>query len=222
MSVENVRTSAGSLLLVSPSRPLTYDAAGFQAMPWTEVSEITDLGEFGREYSQATHQPLATRRTVKRKGSFNDGSITLPMARDAKDAGQMVMTAAAGSDESYSYCIQLQDGARFYFTAQCMSFKTNVGSVDSITGKSAQLEIDNDIIETAGISYALEYKADANGSIVGVATQSVLSGGMGAPVFAQAAAGYEFEKWSDDKTVNPRADGPVLADLSVTAQFVVI
>lgn len=219
MSVENVRTSAGSKLLVNPSRPVTYDAAGFQALQWTEVAEITDLGEFGREYNQATHQPLATRRTIKRKGSFNDGSITLPMARDSRDAGQALMSAAADSDDSYSYCIQLQDGSRFYFTAQCMSFKTNLGGVDSITGKSAQLEIDNDIIEVSGVNYTLTYAAGSNGSIVGTTPQSVLQGGMGKPVFAQPDAGYRFLKWSDNKTDNPRADGPVVADINLTAEF---
>ena len=71
MSVKNVRTSAGSVLLVSPTRPVTYDAAGFQSLAWTEVAEITDLGEFGREYSQVTHAPLGTRRTIKRRGGFN-------------------------------------------------------------------------------------------------------------------------------------------------------
>ena len=80
MSVNDVRTSAGSMLLVSASRPVTYDAAGFQALALIEVAEITDLGEFGREYNPVTHQPVRTRRVVKRKGSFDDGSITLPMA----------------------------------------------------------------------------------------------------------------------------------------------
>jgi len=219
MSVENVRTSAGSVLLVSPTRPVTYDAAGFQALAWTEVAEITDLGEFGREFAQVTHAPVGTRRTIKRKGSFNDGSITLPMARDAKDAGQALMTAALDTDDSFSYCIQLQDGSRFYFTAQCMSFKTSVGGVDSITGKSAQLEIDNDIIEVSGVSFVVTYTADANGSIVGDTPQSVLQGGMGKPVFAQPAAGYRFLKWSDNSVANPRADGPIVAALNLTAQF---
>ncbi len=221
MSVNDVRTSAGSLLLVSASRPITYDAAGFQALALIEVAEITDLGEFGRVFASVTHKAVGSRRTVKRKGSFDDGSITLPMARDANDPGQKLMHAASLTDESYSYCIQLQDGTRNYFTAQCMSFKTTVGGVDSITGKTAQLEIDNDIIEVAGISYAVKYLAVANGSIVGDGDQLVLQGGMSAPVFAQAAAGYHFTQWSDSKTVNPRSDGPVTAALSVTATFVV-
>ena len=218
--MSNARTTAGSSLLVCPIVPATYDRAGFQALDFTEVGEITDFGEFGREYSQVTHSPVKNRRTVKRQGSFNEGSITLPMARDASDAGQKLLDAAVLTDDSYSYCIRLQDGTRFFFTAQCMSFKTTLGGVDSITGKTAQLEIDKDILEVASASFTLTYQADANGSIQGVAQQTVLEGGTGTLVFAKANQGYRFEKWSDNKTDNPRLDVPVTANLAVTASFV--
>lgn len=220
MAVQNVRTSAGSKLLICAALPATYDAAGFQALTFKEVAEITDLAEFGREYNQATHSPLATRRIVKRKGSFNDGSITLPMARDATDEGQALLKAASQSDDSYSYCIQLQGGSRHYFTAQCMSFKLNVGGVDSITAHTAQLEIDNDIIEVPAITYTLAYTAGANGSISGVASQTVLQGATGKPVYALAVSGFKFEKWSDNSTDNPRADANVLANVAVQASFI--
>lgn len=220
MAVQNVRTSAGSKLLICAARPAAYDAAGFQALAFKEIAEITDLAELGREYNQATHSPLATRRIVKRKGSFNDGSLSVPMARDMNDEGQVLLKAASMSDDSYSYCIRLQDGSSHYFTAQCMSFKLNVGGVDSITAHTAQLEIDNDIIEVPAISFTLAYTAGANGSIVGVASQTVLQGATGKPVFAQAAAGFDFEKWSDDSTENPRSDANVLANVAVQASFI--
>ncbi len=220
--MSNARTSAGSTLSVFAGSPATYDKAGFEQLNFTEVAEITDLGEFGREYNQVTHSPVKNRRIVKRKGSYNEGSISLPMARDASDAGQKILTAASLSDDSYSYCIRLQDGSRFFFTAQCMSFKTSVGGVDSITGKTAQLEIDGEIVEGDVVSFTLEYIAGANGSIQGVAEQVVLQGANGAPVFAQAAQGFSFQKWSDDKAANPRVDVDVKANLAVTASFVAV
>lgn len=217
--MSNARTSAGSTLLVFAGKPAVYTVDGFKQLQFTEVSEITDLGEFGREYSQVTHSPLKSRRVVKRKGSFNEGSLSLPMARDASDAGQAILTAASLTDDSYSYCIRLQDGSRFFFTAQCMSFKTGVGGVDSITGKTAQLEIDGEILEADGLTFALKYTAGANGSIQGVADQVVVEGSSGSPVFAQAAQGFVFQKWSDNKTINPRVDTDVVADVAVTAAF---
>lgn len=222
MSSEDVQTSAGSTLMVCPSRPANYTSAGYKDLQFTEVAEITDLGEFGREYSKVTHNPVSSRRTNKRKGSFDEGAITLPMARSKNDAGQKLMAAASASDESYSYCIRLQDGTRHYFTAQCMSFKTSVGGVDSITGKTAVLEIDSDILEVDPQTYQLKYQPGANGSILGSATQTVAEGGSGTPVTAKASDGFAFSKWSDDITDNPRVDTQVKAGITVTANFVAV
>lgn len=144
----NAKTSAGSFLSISAELPATHDVAGFGAITaWTEVGEITDIGEFGREYTLVTHNPLKDRRTVKRKGSFNDGSITLQMARDVSDAGQALLQTAQDDDNSYSIRVTLQDGTPLYTTAQVMSYKTTIGSVDAITSATTVLEIDNDIIE---------------------------------------------------------------------------
>lgn len=142
----NAQTSAGSFLSVSATLPATYDAAGFSALVWTDVGEITDLGEFGREYNLVTHNPLKDRRTVKRKGSYNDGSITLQMARHVTDAGQLLLQEAQDDDASYAIRITFQDSTEAYASAQVMSYKTTVGSVDQITMATTVLEIDNDII----------------------------------------------------------------------------
>lgn len=220
--MSGIRTSAGTRLAVLASLPAQYSAAGFTALDaqFVDVAEVTDLGEFGRQYNLVTHNPLATRRTVKRKGSYNDGSITVPLARDTSDAGQALMKAASLSDDSYGYRITTQDGSKFYFSAQCMSFTNVVGGVDSITGHNAQLEIDNDIVEVLPVSVTLAYAAGANGSLIGTTNQAVVMGAMGTPVAAVPAVGYEFDKWSDNSTANPRTDGPALANLSVTAEFI--
>lgn len=140
-------TSAGTTLSISAAAPATYTAAGFSALTWTEIGEVSDLGEFGRQYNLVTFNTLGNRRTVKRKGSFNDGTIAAQMARAPDDAGQTILTTAVDSDLSYSIKVVLQDGTIFYTTAQIMSYTTNVGNVDQITSATVNLEIDNDIIE---------------------------------------------------------------------------
>lgn len=140
------RTSAGTSISMSLDAPATYDDAGFDALTYTEIGEVTDLGEFGREYNLVTHNPLSIRRTVKRKGSYNDGAVTLQMARVKTDAGQVLLQTALDSDESPSIKIEYQDGSIDYFSAQVMSYTSNVGSVDQITTASVTLEIDNDIV----------------------------------------------------------------------------
>ena len=73
--------------------------------------------------------------------------MSLQMARVPADAGQAVLVTALNSDASYAFKVVLQDGTIFYFTAQIMSYTTNVGSVDQITAATVNVEIDNDIIE---------------------------------------------------------------------------
>lgn len=140
-------TSAGTVLSISSGSPATYDAVGFAALTWVEIGDVSDLGEFGRQYNLVTFNPLGDRRTVKRKGSYNDGTIAAQMARVPSDAGQTILTTAVDDDDSYAIKIVLQDGTIFYTTAQIMSYTTNVGNVDQITAATVNLEIDNDIIE---------------------------------------------------------------------------
>ena len=147
--MSNAFTSAGTTISVVDSNPATYDQAGFEALTYSLIGEVTDLGEFGREYSAVTHNPLGDRRTVKRKGSYNDGTVAMTVARVPGDAGQTLLTTGLDSDDNYSFEVVLQDGTTLYFEAQIISYTTNVGSVDQITTASVSLEITNDIIEVA-------------------------------------------------------------------------
>ena len=142
-------TSAGTTIGIASDAPGSYDATGFEALTFDMIGEVTDLGEFGREYSLVTHNPLGDRQTVKRKGSYNDGSISMTVARVTGDAGQGVLQTALDDDASYSFNVTLQDGTELYFVAQVMSYTANVGSVDQITTASVTIEITDEIIEVA-------------------------------------------------------------------------
>lgn len=138
-----VRTSAGTTFALTATRPATFDAAGYAAvgMTYTTVGEITDLGEFGREYALVTHQPLGNRSTQKFKGSFNEGALNIQLALNTDDAGQILMKSALLSDASHSCRVTTQNGDVYYFQAAVMSFRLGVGSVDQITTAAATLEI---------------------------------------------------------------------------------
>ena len=142
-------TSTGSKLSISTDTPATYDVPGYAILTFTEIGEISDLGEFGRQYNLVTYNVLSQRRTIKRKGSYNDGTISAQMARVPSDAGQAILVTAVNSDDSHSLKVVLQDGTVFYTTAQIMSYTTSIGNVDQITGATVNMEIDNDIIEVA-------------------------------------------------------------------------
>lgn len=141
-----VYTSAGTTLTISADAPATFDASGYNAVFTASpgpavVGEITDLGEFGREFALVTHMPVGSRGTQKFKGSFNEGTMALSLGLDTDDAGQILMKAASLSDENYSFMVTTQNGDKYYFAAKVMSWKVNVAGVDSITTATANLEI---------------------------------------------------------------------------------
>lgn len=136
-----VRTSAGTTLKVSANAPATFNTAGYSALTFTAVGEITDLGEFGREFALVTHNPVGTRGTQKFKGSFNEGTMNLTLGLDTDDAGQVLMKAASLADSAYSFEVTTQNGDTYYFQAMVMSFKVGIGSVDSITTATCTLEL---------------------------------------------------------------------------------
>jgi len=141
-----VFTSAGTTLTVSASAPATFDGAGyaavFAASPGPAVvGEITDLGEFGREFALVTHMPVGSRGTQKFKGSFNEGTMSLSLGLDTDDAGQIIMKTASLSDNNFSFQVTTQNGDKYFFAAKVMSWKVNVAGVDSITTATTTLEL---------------------------------------------------------------------------------
>lgn len=136
-----VRTSAGTTIGITASAPATFNAAGYDALTFTAIGEVTDMSELGRVYALVTHNPLGDRGTVKKKGSYNEGSMTLQLGLDADDAGQILAKTARNSDADYYFKITMQNGDIFYFPALVMGFVTGIGNVDSIAAATITLEL---------------------------------------------------------------------------------
>lgn len=136
-----VHTSAGSTLAISAASPATFTIAGYAALTFSAIGEITDFGEFGREYNLVTHNPVGSRGTQKFKGSFNEGTMDLELGLDNSDVGQIAAKAAVDNDANQSFKLTLQDGSIYYFQAQVMSFKIGVAGVDDITSATISLEL---------------------------------------------------------------------------------
>ena len=141
------QTAAGAeLAIAAAGTPATFDEAGYSALTYTIVGEITNIGEFGKEFALVTHQPLATRGVKKGKGSFNNGTLSPVAALDSDDAGQDAILLAAESDSSYAFRVTLQDGTAYYVMGKVMSVRTSVGSVDDVVTISPTIEVDSDPI----------------------------------------------------------------------------
>lgn len=135
------QTTAGTTIGISAGSPATFDAAGYGNLAFTTIGEVTSFGEFGRTYAGVTHNPVGSRGTQKKKGSYNEGALQLALAIDHDDAGQTLATTALDDDADYSFCITFQDGSKDYFTGQVMSFTKNPSSVDSALTGNINIEI---------------------------------------------------------------------------------
>ena len=136
-----VRTTATTTLKISAGVPATFDAAGYAALSYTSVGEVTNYGEFGREFELVTHNPVASRGTQKLKGAFNEGAIALQLGLDTDDAGQILMKAASNSDSLYAFLITTANGDKYYFQGLTMGFKVGLNDVNSISSATANIEI---------------------------------------------------------------------------------
>jgi len=67
--------------------------------------------------------------------------------------------------------------------------------------------------------FSLVYRAGANGSILGSASQTVQRDSSGETVVAVPAAGYSFVMWSDGLRTAARTDADVTSNIDVTAVF---
>lgn len=126
-------TVANAVLSVSAALPATNTSAGFAALTWTAVGEITDIGSVkGRSYNVATHAPIGSAQQTQKKASYTLPNADFTMGWDEVDAGQIIVEAGANSNATYSFKLVKQDGKIRYFTAQVMSFVEKLGTVDNI------------------------------------------------------------------------------------------
>lgn len=136
-----VETVAGTEISISAGAPATFTAAGYAALTFSAIGEITDGGSHGRTYAEVKHNPISTRGTQKFKGSFDEGSKTLQLAIDDADPGQDILKTALNSDADFSFKVAYQGGAIDYFQAKVLSFEKSASSVDSMRTASVQLSI---------------------------------------------------------------------------------
>lgn len=77
---------------------------------YTVIGQVTNIPEFGRKYTEVDFLPLATRGKLKVKGSYDEGSVEVDLARDTSDAGQIAVLVARDVDANYNFKITFNDG----------------------------------------------------------------------------------------------------------------
>jgi len=143
---DNLSPGLGTTIAVSAALPATDNVAGYGALTFTTIGEVTDIPSFGPEHDVVTHVPLATGLTAKYHGSKNTGSLTVPMALDRTDDGQTALKDALSSKDRIAFEITYADGSIDYFSGKVFSF-TRGASIGEVVTAEVMIEIETDIIE---------------------------------------------------------------------------
>ena len=188
----------------------------------TPVTAVPNPGRYFVQWSDgSTDNPRQDKNVIA------NVDVTAQFAAD----GTYIVTPVASLGGSISPdLIQVVDaGAVLQFTVTPdvgFGIVSVSGCGGSLAGKvyttgaiQADCKVQADFAPTDAV-YLLKYAAGPNGSLDGTVEQVVPSGGSGTPVTANPEPGYIFLQWSDGSIENPRTDVSVIADVDVTAQFV--
>ena len=141
---DQIRSSAGSCMAITPSAsvPATYDQAGYEALTYQVIANIDSIPTFGASRNLVEFNPLKEIDVVKIKGSRNNGSMSVTLALVEDSVSIPTLELAESSEESFSFYVETQSGAKRYFTGKVMSFQTTVGTVDDVTMAEFTVELE--------------------------------------------------------------------------------
>jgi len=124
-------TSAGILFKISAGVPATFNAAGYAALSFTTVGEVTDISGFGIVWSNQTGNQLALRGTQKKKSVRDPGNLDLTLNLDTDDAGQIIMKTARDSATAlYAGQVAMPGGDIYYCQVLVNTFSVEGVSQD--------------------------------------------------------------------------------------------
>lgn len=143
-------TSATTKLYASAALPATYDVAGFEALTWTLISEVSNIGAIGGTNSVQQHRPIDTGVVVKIAGSTDYGTAEVTMARHSGTDVTLLQTAFANRAViALKVVYPAALGETEYFTGIVTTNVTTIGGSDSILELRTTVDVNNEIIVDA-------------------------------------------------------------------------
>ena len=136
--------AAGTRLYRGSAAPATFDKAGYEAVTWTEIGEVTNIGgDLGAVYSVQSYSTLAQRGLVKRLGQYDNGESPVTYMYQRDDTGQAAIVAAVGSNTPSAFKIAASDSdsTHFYFMALIPGSPVTIGTVDDFIASTVTLAI---------------------------------------------------------------------------------
>jgi hypothetical protein len=155
-----VTTSGSHVYISTTSITSSTDTIGeFAALSWTEIGNIETIGDFGDEAPLVTFSSIGAGRVFKTKGARDAGEMTLTVAHDPADTGQIALVTAEGTKFNYGFRVILADASGpsmsnsvIYFRGIPRSQRFNPGGNDAVTRRMFAIAVNSQLYISTSIS----------------------------------------------------------------------
>ncbi|MEQ8409127.1 MAG: hypothetical protein RKH07_12710 [Gammaproteobacteria bacterium] len=146
------KRSAGVKIHISASTPATFDDTGYEALAdFTKIGEVTRISGFGPRWNNETHNPLEHDGTEYLKTNKDAGALTVEMALDTDDAGQIKVKAARDSASAIaSIRVEFPGGDDYYCQLVVNEFMPNP---DTQSAKQTATMVGNVTCSSTGVGW---------------------------------------------------------------------
>lgn len=143
-------TAAGSKLAISAGIPAAQTVTAYEALTYTTVGGVQQIGGFGATTEVVTFQPLDG-ATEKYKGPTNYGQLSPTVKVDDADAGQaLVQVASAPTNNGlYAWRVTKPDGSLRYFQGSVFGFPETIGAANTMITAQPSVEINTPVLKKA-------------------------------------------------------------------------
>jgi hypothetical protein len=155
----DIQTTSGSKFFISAAAAAsTVDTvAEYEALTFTEVGEVEDLGNVGDVSTEVTGAAIGDSRIRKAKGARNAGTMNVICFDSVpSDTGQTALINAEKTVDNYAFKVEFPAPAYgtpeiWYFRGLVMSNELRLGTNDNIRRKAFNIGVNSAItIDPAG------------------------------------------------------------------------
>lgn len=150
-------TVLGTRLYIGATALVDIEAAADALADFTalsagaEIGQIESIGNFGKIFQKVVSQTIATGRTYKFKGGYDQGAVNLVLVSDLSDPGQALLHTYGNAQDQNTYPMKMTlNGAptgfgSVYFGVKIFSYDFTMGPVNTVVKAAVNMEINTDI-----------------------------------------------------------------------------
>lgn len=134
-------TAAGAKLSIGTTAEIDYATSEAAALadfesesPWTEILNVSNIGEFGSSANILKFPVLSDSYVPKSKGTRDAGDPAIVVGRIPDDPGQLLVRAAEKTKFYYNFKLELEDARSALYTNTVIYFRALVAGVPNQIG----------------------------------------------------------------------------------------